>query len=667
MPRQLLRLFADSPRANRRLSFADLAASASCLGATFFGATAIFAAETVDQALVYKPIQAGVVYETPSDADREKCTIEKEVSPKTEKVIGFLVKDGSGRTLRRFVDTDGDKKLDTWSYYKDGIEVYREHGEGPKQGDVVANEFRWLGENGTRFGIDKDKNEKIDEWAVISPEEVSEEFVLTVKLKDAERFGALIISNEEVDILPISAEMKTTMKTRAEKSRKEFASYASKQKLIDAKSTWISFGGIRPMTLALTDQGDVTVYENVSTIFDKDGDPATTDDRADVPLGTLVHLVGENVDAWRMIDLPEGNPFSLSGMRTAERPDENPQAQAPPANEAAIAKHFKNIEQMETKGPANAADFTALAKEYETVLGMIEDGELYENTLIGYGQTLEQGASMTDSAGKVLFPGAVGRLEAVIKTVQNAKHGNKPNLLAFLNYRLTTSKFSVALVDAAAIKEQAKAQKAQVDAMTDHIAALKEHVEKYPEADETPKALNELAVNLENDGSFDEAKKYYQQCAESFATSIHGKLAAGAVRRLGIVGSTVALNGKTLDSKNWTPPKGKPYLIFYYSGQYTQLADEIKGLVEAETKGKKSGLQVVCVALDPTLADATKFAKASNISTKWPVLYADKGMEGKLATDMGIFQAPYVIIVDKDGKGSWQGPGAREAANNLPK
>lgn len=667
MPRQLLRLSAESSPAARRPAIGRVATAASWLAAAFFGSAPIANGETVDQALVYEPIQAGVAFDTPSKEDREKCTIEKEVQPKTEKVIGFIVKDPNGKMLRRFFDSDGDKKLDTWSYFKDGIEVYREHGPKPKTGDVVASEFRWLGENGTRFGIDTDANQKIDQWAAISPEEVSEEFLLTVKLKDAERFSALLISNEEVDSLPISAEMKEAIKTRAEKSQKDFASYVSKQKLIDSKSTWISFGGIKPMTLVLTDQGDVTVYENVSTIFDKDGDPKTNDDRADVSLGTLIHIVGQDVDAWRMIDLPEVNPISLSGLPTNGRTEEPSQPQASPANEAAIAKHFKAIEQMETKGPANAADFAALAKEYETVLGMI-DGELYENTLIGFGQTIEQGASMADNAGKPLYPAGIGRLEAMIKSVEGSSHGNKTNLAAFLNYRLVTSQFSIALAEANALKKQAEKDKAQIAAMSGHIEALKAHIEKYPDADETPKAYNELATNLENDGSFDDAKKYYQQCAANFPNSINGKLAAGAVRRLDLVGSPVTLRGKTLDNKDWTPPKGKPYIIFYYSGQYTGIGDEVKALVEAETKGKKSDLKIVCVSLDATATDAAKFAKSSGIiDKKWSVLYADGGMEGKLAQDMGIFQAPYVIIVDKDGKGSWQGPGAREAANNLPK
>ena len=39
---------------------------------------------------------------------------------------GFVVHHESGRMLRRFVDTNGDGKLDRWSYFRDGLEVYRD-------------------------------------------------------------------------------------------------------------------------------------------------------------------------------------------------------------------------------------------------------------------------------------------------------------------------------------------------------------------------------------------------------------------------------------------------------------------------------------------------------------------------------------------------------------
>ena len=71
-------------------------------------------------------------------------------------------------------DTNGDNLVDQWSYFRDGIEVYR---------DIDANfngkadQYRWLGTAGTRWGLDKNEDGKIDTWKNISAEEVTAELV----------------------------------------------------------------------------------------------------------------------------------------------------------------------------------------------------------------------------------------------------------------------------------------------------------------------------------------------------------------------------------------------------------------------------------------------------------------------------------------------------------
>ena len=76
-----------------------------------------------------------------------------------------MVKTDGSQVLRRFLDTNGDNKVDQWCYFKDGIEIYR---------DIDANfnnkadQYRWLGTAGTRWGLDDDENGQIDSWKVIS-------------------------------------------------------------------------------------------------------------------------------------------------------------------------------------------------------------------------------------------------------------------------------------------------------------------------------------------------------------------------------------------------------------------------------------------------------------------------------------------------------------------
>src|SRR4029077_15231331 len=79
---------------------------------------------------------------------------------------GWVVRDANGQVLRRFVDTNSDNVVDQWSYYAAGQEVYRDidHNFNGK-----ADQYRWLNTAGSRWGIDKDDDEKTDSWQQISP------------------------------------------------------------------------------------------------------------------------------------------------------------------------------------------------------------------------------------------------------------------------------------------------------------------------------------------------------------------------------------------------------------------------------------------------------------------------------------------------------------------
>ncbi len=67
----------------------------------------------------YQPVQKDVQIDRPDEAEIAKCTI---AIDKT----GYIVRDGSGQMLRNFRDTNGDNTVDQWSYFKDGVEVYRD-------------------------------------------------------------------------------------------------------------------------------------------------------------------------------------------------------------------------------------------------------------------------------------------------------------------------------------------------------------------------------------------------------------------------------------------------------------------------------------------------------------------------------------------------------------
>ena len=82
----------------------------------------------------------------------------------------WVVTGPAGETLRQFVDSNADNKVDQWRYFRGGIEVYR---DVDKDFDGKADQYRWLGTAGTRWGLDIDEDGEIDRWKSISPEEAT--------------------------------------------------------------------------------------------------------------------------------------------------------------------------------------------------------------------------------------------------------------------------------------------------------------------------------------------------------------------------------------------------------------------------------------------------------------------------------------------------------------
>ena len=107
--------------------------------------------------LKFRPTQTGVDYDTPTDAAAiEACKVEL-VTDAQKRTVGYALRDGQGKLLRRFIITNGGKYLNQWSYYQDGFEVYREN---DLDGDRTLDECRWLNSGGTRVAMIKKRQDR---------------------------------------------------------------------------------------------------------------------------------------------------------------------------------------------------------------------------------------------------------------------------------------------------------------------------------------------------------------------------------------------------------------------------------------------------------------------------------------------------------------------------
>ena len=94
------------------------------------------------------PVQPGVDYDRPTPEEAAKCKI---LAKKIDGHVGWIVESPDGVILRKFVDTNDDNVVDQWSYYKDGLEVYRDI---DSNFNGKADQYRWFHTGGSRWGVD---------------------------------------------------------------------------------------------------------------------------------------------------------------------------------------------------------------------------------------------------------------------------------------------------------------------------------------------------------------------------------------------------------------------------------------------------------------------------------------------------------------------------------
>ena len=260
---------------------------------SFVGTKNILAAPpTVEAALGLQPVQADVRFQKPTPEELARCKV---VDVRDGNWTGWGVEAADGARLRRFADTDGDKKVDLWCYYDQGIEVYRDI-DSDQNGK--ADQYRWLGMAGTRWGIDENEDGKIDRWRQISVEEVTAEVVASLATKDADRFSRLLASEKELAEAGLG---KTMQKRLAEKSMAAaagFSKLAKSQTAVTESARWVQFASTSPGIVPTgTDDStsDIKVYENAVAMFDdaKQG--------GQLLVGTII----QSGNVWRIVDLPQ--------------------------------------------------------------------------------------------------------------------------------------------------------------------------------------------------------------------------------------------------------------------------------------------------------------------------------------------------------------------------
>lgn len=590
--------------------------------------SAFAAKPTAHAALELSPVQKDVQFEKPAKDQLEKCALENLSS---DAATGFLVRDPSGQILRRFLDTNKDNRLDQWCYYRDGIEVYRDL---DTDFNGKADQYRWLGTAGIRWGLDENEDGRIDRWRMISPEEVSAEVVAALRDKDADRFQRLLLTSDELKALGLGDPRTKELSKKIEAASAKFADLAAKQKQVSAKTEWTNFGATHPGVFPAGTDGatkDLIVYENVAAMIDTDGK------NAQITIGTLIQ-VGQN---WRVIDLPSldnqlaGAPAGTFFAQSAPRVEVAANADGGISPE--MQKHVDELDALEKKilkaQPDALPDLYAeRANLHEQLYKLAARDEDRTNWLI----QLADSISAAVQAGG--YPDGVDRLRTLAQALADER-GHEGHA-AYVRFRYLAAVYDRSIQD-----PQADAGKVQDQWLKD----LEQFVTDHAAAPITAEALQQLGSAQEIGGKEQDAITSYTKIVDKFADSEHAKRAAGAKRRLESVGRTIELKGNTLDGKPFdlTSLRGQTVLIHYWATWSDLCQKDVLKVKELQAKYARQKLAVVGVCLDGEAKTAAAFVKSNKIVG--PQLFEPGGIESRLANELGI-SMPMMMLLDSQGR-----------------
>lgn len=583
----------------------------------------LFAAQpTVEYALGLKPFQQGVECDQLSAEEAKQATIKME---KEGKVTAWVVRGPRGEVLRSFADTNGDRVVDRWSYFKDGLEVYRDI---DANFNAKADQARWLNTAGSRWGIDTDENGSIDSWKSISAEEATAEIVAALATRDPGRFRRLLPTAAELEAAGFTGERLKDLTGRVAAAATGFAELARSQKQFGPQTQWNNMLSGRPGLIPAGGDltKDVAAYDNVVALVDSGAAGGQ------LFVGSLVHF-GE---AWRPIDVPQvpgagGDIAEPIGFFTPAATA--PSAVASGAESERIKPLLAKLRDIETRlSAADPAARKAIAEEQVTVLREVvaaaDPGEK-AFWVRQYAETLAAGVQ--DGA----LPEGIAMLEQL-----GAAVAADESLEAFVAFRLASARYAAAM----------QQPQADIDAaQRAWIAELGAFVEKHPSSPDAAEAMLQMAIADEFSGKEKEALDRYAGIIERFPDTPSGRKARGAARRLEIVGKPLTLSGTALDGRPVAVEKmrGTPVLVHYWATWCEPCKVDIAQIRELFRKYGPKKFQIVGVTLD-----SDKQQLAAYLAEKpmpWPQLHESGGLDGRLAEELGVLTLPTMLLLDADG------------------
>ncbi len=586
----------------------------------------------VENVLAYKPSQPDVDYDNPTAEEIPNCKLEVE---RGEKGSGWVLYNPQGQILRRFMDTNGDRGVDEFRYYKHGLEVYRDL---DTDGNNEIDQSRWFTTGGTRWGIDKNEDRKIDSWKMISAEEATREAILAIVNKDEARLAAVLLNANDVKELGLQGDAALKLTNRVKEAGEKFKAVTTQSKVIQPTTKWLRFDCSMLMpSLIPADPSkaktDLLVYENVMAIIETGGETGF------VQIGEMVR-VG---DAWKLTQVPL--PLDGTNLEVAEggiliQPSLPGAVGMAEGLSPKLKQLLDQLSELDSKAPqaqATSEDITRYNVARAQLLAAIAEEVPSPEEKINWQRTRLEGIAAATQMKT--FPNG---LEELLKTEQALRQSNSEStLLAFAVFQRILAQYNSEL------EKATPADRAKI--MEVWFKSLEGFVTEFPKADESADAMLHLAVTHEFNGSTPEANAWYTKLVTAYPQSPAALRARGALRRIELKGKPLQLSGKgltggTLDVASY---RGRVVLVIFWATWCTPCTEDLPQIQQLYQTYQREGFEVVGVNLDGQGAPIQQYIQ--NYKVQWPHIHEEGALESKPAVDFGVISLPTMFLVDRNG------------------
>jgi hypothetical protein len=569
------------------------------------------------QMLAIKPKLDDIAITTPTAEELSHCKVEDVVEG--GKKIGYVLLDSKKQTLRRYVAGKEATQINLWSFYKDGVEVFRQIDSNL---DGKVDQYRWLGTAGLKWGIDRNQDGKIDAWHMISAEEVGHELFLALATSDFERLKALTISPAEIQQLGLPEAAAAKMSQAVQGIQAKFQqAFAKQPNLKNAAFLRVEGGAPGCWTAdAIGASKDLIKFASRSVLYE------TADKKHDwFQTGEMVQ-VGV---AWRLVDVVSEQPIEDT------RPD-NPQLNKLLVD---LGELEKKIGEQPNQNPG---------KPHAVLAGLYEQRAALTGEIVKLVTVPAERETWYKQMLDSLASSAVAGSENAKKTLAHHRQqlvGSAPggNLTGYAVYREVWAKYAADIV-----KGDTKAQEA-------YNEELAKFAKDYPRADDTPDALHQLGMGCEfstTKEKDEEAARWYRAIYTNFPEHHLAEWAKGAERRLKLTGNPLELKGTTLTNQpfNINQVKESVAIVCYWASNCTTCPADFARLKQVLSTQK--GVELICVNLDAKAQDAAAFLQQHSIQAMHVIQAAtdQNGLRGSLATYYGVNVLPTIFLVGRDGR-----------------